>query len=683
MASPPPETSPTQSPAVCPLDCPDTCSLSITHDGAQILGIRGSNVNPFTAGRVCQKVVKGYPEFTHGPNRLRYPMRRIGRKGSGEFERIEWDDAIELAYRGLARAVDQFGPQAVVPFNYAGPHGMLADGSMDRRFFHRLGASLLDRGTLCGGIRSLAYSSLFGTMPGAGPEQLTHAQLIVVWSNNVTVSNLHLTRVIDAARRQGARLVVIDPKRIKIADRADLFIPIRPGTDVVLAYALANELERLDAIDQDFVSTWTLGFDRFMAKAREYPVARAANICGVPASDIRTLAEWYARANPAALAIGNGMERSLTGGASLRAAMALPALAGKFGIEGGGLAAKPGSAFPRTTDRLQRTDWIPTGTRTLNILDISRHIVEDDIDPPVRGLVIYNHNPVATHPDQRRMRKALAHPDLFTLGIEIANTDSMAFADVILPAAGPFEIHDIYGSYGQQYLQRAEPVISPVGESLANTEIFRRLAARFGFNEIDFTEDDLQLIDASLDRNDPKLMGLKPSEIPLDQAVHMRIDGETIVAFKNAFPTTSSGKVELYSEALEQAFGAGLPEFKQMNTEFPLQLITPSSALRTNATFGGVSAGSAPEIIELHPNDATARDLVDGDAVRVFNDLGETQLTVRVSHATREGVAYSPKGVWLDASAVDHTVNALVHDLRSDIADGACFNNTYVDVSPL
>ena len=674
---------PKESPAVCPLDCPDTCSLTVRHDGENILAIRGSHANPFTAGRVCQKVVKGYPEFTHGAQRLTTPLKRVGPKGNDDFVPVSWEEALELAQRGLANVVERYGPEAVVPFNYAGPHGMLADGSMDRRFFHRLGASLLDRGPLCGGIRSLAYTSLFGSMPGAGPEQLEHAQLIVVWSNNVTVSNLHLTRVIDKARRRGARLVVIDPKRIKIADRADLFLPVRPGTDVVLAYALAAELERIGAIDMEFVRQWTVGFEAFMAKAREYTLARAEEICGVPASDIQTLAHWYAQANPAALAVGNGMERSLTGGASLRAAMALPALAGKFGVEGGGLCAKPGSAFPRTTERLQCTDWIPQGTRTLNILDISQHILDEQLAPPVRGLVIYNHNPVATHPEQKRMREALAHPELFTLGIEIARTDSMAYADVVLPACGPFEIHDIYGAYGQQYLQRAEPVIPPVGESLPNTEIFRRLAAQFGFTEPEFAHDDLTLIDAALDEQDPKLLGYRPREIPVDKAIHMRHGGQPIVAFKNTFPATPSGKIELYSAALETKFGAGLPEYTACETSFPLQLITPSSDLRTNATFGGVEAGAGPEIIEMHPSDAAERSLVNGELVRVFNDLAETRLRVRVSHATRQGVVYSPKGVWLASSEAPDTVNALVPDLRSDIADGACFNNTFVEVAPI
>ena len=668
------------SPAVCPLDCPDTCSLTVTHQDGVIQEVRGSRSNPFTAGRICTKVARYYPEFTHGDNRIRYPLKRVGPRGSGQFERISWDEALRLAYEGLQRVIDAHGPQSVVPFNYAGPHGMLADGSMDRRFFHKLGASLLDRGPLCGGIRSLAYSSLFGGMPGMGPEQAEHAQIIVVWSNNVTVSNLHLARVIQRARQRGARLVVIDPKRIKIAENADLFLQIKPGTDVVLGYALAAELERLDAIDHAFVGEWVHGFEAYMERARQYSVEDAADICGIAAADIRQMARWYADANPAAMSVGNGMERSRTGGASLRTAMALAALAGKFGVEGGGVIAKVGAAFPRTIDKLQRTDWIPEGTRTLNILSVPEHILDDSFGPPVRGLVIYNHNPVATHPDQKRMIEALQHPDVFTLGIEIAMTDSMDYADVVLPAAGPFEMHDVYGAYGTQYLQRAEPVIPCVDEALPNTEIFRRLAARFGYDDPAFQATDLELIDDALDASDARMQGVQPSKIPAGETMHMRLADGPMIAFKNVFPSTPSGKVELYSEDLEERFGAGLPVYTEAPAAFPLQLITPSSSHRTNATFGGVTQNREMEVIELNPADAQARQLADDDIVAVFNDLGTTKLKVKVTTDTRPGVAYSPKGTWLCTTDNAQTVNALVYDGRSDIADGACFNDTFVEV---
>ncbi|MGI9331616.1 MAG: molybdopterin-containing oxidoreductase family protein [Gammaproteobacteria bacterium] len=667
-------------PSVCPLDCPDTCSLNVTVARGRIERVRGSRANPFTAGSVCSKVAHYYPEFVHGSERLARPLVRIGARGERKFESVSWDEALDRVHEGLSATIERYGSQAVVPFNYAGPHGMLAGGSMDRRFFHRLGASVLDRGPLCGGIRSLAYASLFGDMPGMGPEQAEHARIIVVWSNNVTVSNLHLTRVIAKARRRGAKLVVVDPKRTKIAERADLHIAPRPGTDVVLALALATEFERLGSIDHAFVDAWALGFDEYMTRAREYPADRAADICGVDVDEIRTLARWYGECSPAAISIGNGVERSVTGGACIRAVMALAVLAGKFGETGSGVIAKPGNAFPTTLQALHRTDLIPQGTRALNILDVPGAILDGSYAPPVRSVFIYNHNPVATHPDQRRMRAALSHPDLFVAGCDVAMTDSMAYADVVLPACSHFEIDDIYGAYGQQWLQRAQPVIEPVGEALPNTEIFRRLAARFGFDGPTFEASDLELMDDALDGDDERLDGHRPSELPLGEALHMRKAGEPMVAFRNVFPTTPSGRVELYSGDLNEQYGQGLPSFQEVDTAYPLNLISPSSDRRTNATFGGCEANKVVATIELNPQDAEVRGLVTGMHVRVFNQLGAVELAAIVTDAVRQGVVYSPKGTWLCTSPTGETVNALVVDRRSDIADGACFNNTFVEI---
>lgn len=273
--------------SVCPLDCPDTCSLSVTVADNRVVDVRGSNANPYTAGVLCAKVSKAYPDFVHGANRLTQPLRRVGAKGEGRFEALSWDDALDVIYEKVSAVIAAHGPQAVAPFNYAGPHGMLADGSMDQRFFHKLGATLLDRVPLCGGIRSLAYTSMYGNVPGMPPEQAEHAKLFIVWGNNVTVSNLHLQRVIKAARENGAKLVVIDPKRIRVAEQAHLHLAINPGTDVALAFALTNELERLGAFDTAFIEQWVSGFDAYMEKVRQMPLAKAAAICGVPEADIR------------------------------------------------------------------------------------------------------------------------------------------------------------------------------------------------------------------------------------------------------------------------------------------------------------------------------------------------------------------------------------------------------------
>ena len=349
----------------------------------------------------------------HGPNRLTTPLKRVGAKGEGKFEEITWDAALDAVADNFRAVIDQYGPQAILPFNYAGPHGKIAGGSMDARLFNKLGASQLDRVPLCGGIRRLAYKSLYGGMPGNPLEQAQHAKLIVIWGNNVTVSNLHLSGIIKQAKQNGAKLVVIDPKRIKIAEQADLHLPVAPGSDVVLAMAVAGELERLGGIDTAFAERWVHGFEDYMTRSRDISIEQAAEICRLPAEDIRTFARMYCDISPAIMSVANGMERSRNGGNAIRAAAILPALAGKFGALGGGLIMMAGNVFPINGAKLQRSDFIPAGTRTLNIIDISNHLLDDSLQPPLKALFIYNHNPVIVHPDQNRMKRALAREDVF------------------------------------------------------------------------------------------------------------------------------------------------------------------------------------------------------------------------------------------------------------------------------
>ena len=668
--------------SVCPLDCPDTCSLTVTVEQDRIVKIRGSKANPYTAGVICTKVQTLYPEFVHGPGRLLTPLRRIGAKGEGRFARISWDEALDLIHERVSGAIAAHGPQSVLPLNYAGPHGFLAAGSMDLRFFHKLGASLLDRKPLCGGIRTEAWVGTYGAAPGMRPEQIEDARLIIAWGNNVTRSNLHLTPLINRAKKRGARLVVIDPKRTKIAEQADLHIALRPGTDVVLAWAVAAELERRGAIDRDFVAAHVAGFEEFMGQARQFDVARAARTCGVPESQVRQLAQWYATISPAAISVGNGLERNQNGGSGIRAVFALPALAGKWGVRGGGLVNGAGFAFPKTPARLARPDLVPAGTRTLNIIDVGRHLLDPALAPPIKAAFIYNHNPLVVHPDQNRLRLGLAREDLFVVGIDVVMTDSLSYADVVLPAASHFEFADLYAAYGQHWLQRAEPVIPLVGESRPNTEIFRRLARRFGFTDPCFRATDADLMDEAVDGADARLGGLRPSAIPTSRAMPMTTGGEEALLFRNVFPKTPSGKVELVSGYLETKYGAALPRFRPYESGYPLTLITPASDQRTTSTFGGLPASDATPPLEMHPDDARARGLAHGQWVRVWNDLGEVHLPLAVTDAIRPGVVSSLKGAWMRTSDNGQTVSALAPAHHADIAEGACYNDTRVEVAP-
>src|SRR5205809_377727 len=572
-------------PSVCPLDCPDTCSLTVTVEEDRIVGIRGSHANPYTGGVLCAKVPQAYPAFVHGAGRLRTPLRRVGARGEGRFERITWGEALDAIHARFSAIIAAHGPEAILPLNYAGPHGMLAGGSMDLRFFHKLGASLLDRRPLCGGIRTEAWVGTFGPVPGIRPEQVADARLIVVWGNNVTWSNLHLMPWINRARKAGARLVVVDPRRTVIARRADLHLTLRPGTDVVLAWAVAAELERRGGIDRAFAG------------------------------------------------------------------------------------------------RLARPDLVPAGTRTLNIIDVGRHLLDASLAPPIKAVFIYNHNPVVVHPDANRLRRGLARDDLFVVGADVVMTDSMKYADVVLPAASHFEHADLYPAYGQHWLQRAEPVIPPQNEALPNTEIFRRLAARFGFTDPVFRASDAELMDDALDPDDPRLAGVRPSRLPTERALAMTVEGEDAILFKNVFPKTPSGRVELASAYLERKYDARLPSWRPVESRYSLTLISPASDRRITSTFGGLDVADGPPPLEMHPDDAPARGLRDGVRVRVWNDLGEIHLPLRVSDAVPRGVVATLKGAWLATSDNGQTVSALCPAHHADISEGACFNDARVEVA--
>jgi anaerobic selenocysteine-containing dehydrogenase len=670
--------------SVCTFDCPDTCSLTVGVDDGRVVKVRGSDALPYTAGVICNKVARDMAEFVHGSRRLMHPLRRIGPKGSGQFDRISWARALDAIYERVSEVIGRWGPEAVMPLNYAGPHGLLAGDSMSLRFFHRLGATQLYRRALCGGVRSEAWAGTYGAVPGCPPEFAEHAALNVVWGNNATVSNLHLVRCVRKAKRAGGRLVVVDPLCTKIAEQADLHLHLLPGTDVLLAWSVATELERMGLLDSGFMAAHVLGFDEFMMRARQWPIARAAAACGLPEHQILTFAHWLAEAEPLILAPGNGLERGRNGGSGIRAAIALPALLGKMG-KGSGIVLAASNAFPKTPAKLQRPDLIPAGTRTLNINDVGRHLAADDIAPPLRALFIYNHNPIVVHPDQNRMRRGLAREDVFAVGIELTMTESMTHCDVVLPAATNFEFADLYPSYGHHWLQRAEAVIPPLGESLPNTEIFRRLAARFGFDEPCFKATDEELMDDAVDPADPRLAGMRPSRIPTGRALPMAgPDGRPQILFDNIFPATPSGKIELKSATLANKWGAAalLPEWREREAAQPLMLISPSSDKRISSSFGDLAGSRRTPKLLMHPRDAAQRNLAPGSEVRVWNERGEVILRLAVGEGVPPGVVASEKGAWLSTSRTGQTISALVSaDMRADLAEGACFNDTPVEVS--
>lgn len=686
-------------PSVCTLDCPDTCSLRVHVQGDRIVQVRGSQALPYTDGVICNKVAQETVRWVHGPQRLTHPLLRTGPRGSGQFRRVGWAEALDVVHQRTRAVINQWGSEAVAPLNYAGPHGMLAGDSMSLRFFHRLGASQLYRGALCGAVRREAWVGTYGAVPGIGPEAAAGATLNLVWGNNATVTNLHLVRCIAQARRRGGRLVVVDPLRTKLAEQADLHLALLPGTDVVLGYALAAQLQAMGAHDQAFVQQHVAGYDDYMAQAAQWPLDRAAATCGLAVADIRTLAQWLAEASPLVVSPGNGLERGRNGGSGIRSVLALPALLGKLDARSG-IVLGAGNVFARTPARLTRPDLLPPGgTRTLNILDIGRHLNDDTLAPPLRALFIYNHNPLVVHPDQNLLRRGLAREDVFTVGIELAMTESMQYCDVVLPAANAYECHDLYGAYGHHWLQRAEPVVPAPGEAVPNTEVFRRLARRFGFDEPCFADDDLALMDAAIQPDDPRLQGHRPSTLPTDRALRMGdAAGRALALFDNVRPATPSGRIELASDWLATRWGASarLPRYlpsgradRQVRqlpaVDAPLALISPASASRISSTLlgrGGLP-GEAPPLL-MHPSDAAARGLVQAQPVRVHNRLGAVHLVLQVTDAVPPGVVASEKGAWCASGlgadgAQGQTISALcAADARADLADGACFNDTQV-----
>ena len=662
-----------EKPTVCPLDCPDACSLTAVIKKGKLVKVRGSKANPMTDGVICGKVSKYYPEFVHGKHRLTTPLRRTGPKGADEFESISWQEAIELCYQGIQKGIQEYGSESVMPLNYAGPHGQLAENSMDMRFFYKLGATQLNRPPMCAGVRSLSYTSLFGKSLGMPSEQAEHSDLIILWGVNTTTSYLHMMKIINKARKNGAKVVVIDPKRIKVARIADCYLQVSPGSDVYLALALASEFDRLGMIDKDGLIDKVEGLTEYIENAQKYSMDRVTEVCGIELSEVDTLIGLIKNAKRMSMMVGVGLERSRNGGSAIRSAMALSVLTGQFGNLGQGQMGYYSPAFNKTPDLLQRPDLLEKPTRTFNLIEASDHILDREKDVPIKTVFIYNHNPITAHQDQNKMRRALSLDDVFVIGCDINMTDSMKYADVILPACSHFEHSDVYAAYGHTHLQRSEPAIPVVGDSLPNTEIFRRLSKRFGFTEDAFNDTDAQLQEHAFDLVSATCKEDRVSQIDTKSSVQMG-DEEHI------WLSDLSKKVTLFNQDLENVYGYGLPCYKNRNQTLPFVLVTSASFSRSNSTLGGCLIEI--EEVEINPKDAEKYSLTNGQKVKLSNNFGEVVLKAKITNDVAQGVLYSLKGAWCQSSPTGQTVNALLDTKsKTDIGDGAAFYDTYVSLS--
>jgi anaerobic selenocysteine-containing dehydrogenase len=656
----------------CPLDCPDACSLSVTVKNGRIATIDGSHKNPVTGGYICAKV-RRFDQRVYGPDRLLFPAVRRGRKGDGHFTRVSWDEALQLVVDRFAQAKARHGGASILPVSYGGSNGLLTQDNFDARLWRRYGTSRLAR-TVCAAPTSAAATALYGKMPTVAYEDYVHASLIVLWGVNPSASGIHLVPFVREAQKNGAALIVVDPRTTPLARGADVHLAIRPGTDVALALAFHRHLFTSGHAADAFLAAHTRNADTLRERAEPWTFDRAAEVCGVDAADVARAAALYAEASPALIRCGWGLERNRNGGSAALAVLALPAVGGKFGVRGGGYSASNSGAW-----RLEQP-WIGAaepGTRVVNMNQVGRALTEYD-DPPVDVLFVYNCNPAATLPDQRRVLRGLQRDDLFTVVFDQVMTDTALQADLVLPATTFLEGYDVAKAYGPINLDLVLPVVDAVGESRPNADVFGELCRRLDLLDPDEEATELDLV--------VRVLNELPDAIGRDLQAGQRPQpafGDRPVQFVDVYPRTADGKVDLFPAALDAQTPLGLYQFQPdpATEAFPLALISPASDRTISSTLGELPRPDAK--LTMHPADAAARGLEDGDSVRVFNALGEVHCPLRVSAAVPSGTVSLPKGLWRRSMKNGYTANALAPDSLTDFAGGACFNDARVQVAVL
>lgn len=658
----------------CPLDCPDACSLSVTVERGRVRKIDGNRHAPVTEGYICGKV-RGFHRRVHGADRVLYPAVRRGAKGDGDFQRVTWSEALDLIAARMTEARDRFGAESVLPYYYGGSNGLLTNELEDARFFRRFGASRLAR-TICAAPTSFAAKELYGKMGGVGYQDYADARLIVIWGCNPAASGIHLVSYVKQAQKAGAKLVIVDPRRTPMAGHADLHLPVRPGTDVVVALAMIRELFRTGRADTAFLEAHATGVDALRAAAEPWTIARAAAEAGVAAEGLEQMAEWYGTITPAVIHCGWGQERNRNGAASSMAILALPAVGGKFGVRGGGYTMSNSGAYGVTAERLI---GVPAGSaRTINMNHLGRVLTEEQ-DPPVKVLFNYNCNPVATAPDQNRVREGLQREDLFTVVHEQVMTDTAAYADVLLPATTFLEHYDITKGYGAYHFHLTQPVIAAVGEARPNHEVFRDLGVRLGL--IAAESDGETLGEAGAVMEVAERLPRDLSSALFEQRVATGPAGGRPVQFVDVHPKTDDGRVHLYPMLADRTTPLYTYTPDPATTAFPLSLISPASPHTISSTLGELRPRVAS--LKLHPDDAHARGIADGDRIRVFNDLGDVHVEAVVTPEVRPGTVALPKGLWSKSTFNGETGTALVPDAIEPLSGGACFNDARVQVELL
>ncbi len=667
----------------CPHDCPDTCALVTTvHDGVAV-EVRGNPEHKFTQGVLCTKVSR-YTERTYHPDRLLHPMRRRGPKGAGDFERVSWDEALSDIARRL-RAIAQRDPQAIVPYSYCGTMGLVQGESMAGRFFHKLGASLLDR-TICSNAGGEGLVHTLGAKVGMKVEFFARSRLILIWGSNSIASNLHFWRLAQEAKRRGAKLVCIDPRRTETAEKCHEHVQLLPGTDAALALAMMHELIENDWLDHDYIEAHTLGWEALRERALRWSPERASAVCGVPADRIRSLARDWGTIAPAAIRLNYGMQRVHGGGNAVRAVACLPALTGAWRDPAGGMLLSSSGLFPVDRAALQRPDLLAGRTpRTVNMVTIGDDLLRapsPQFGPRIEALVVYNSNPVAVAPQSSRVVAGFAREDLFTVVLEQFRTDTADYADYILPATTQLEHWDVHVAYGHTDVILNRPAIAPVGQARPNTQVFRELARRMDYREPCFAEDDESLCRTAY--------GERVDFDRLLQQGYAPVEAPDAPFAAGGFPTPS-GKCEFFSERLARRGLDGLPDHVPnhepfgSSTRYPLAMISPPARNFLNSSFVNVRSLRDIEgepLLEIHASDAAARGIVADGIVRVFNDRGEYRCKARVSDRARPGVVNALGIWWRKLGLAGTNVNELTSQQLTDIGRGPVFYDCLVEVEP-
>jgi len=685
----------TQVRAACPHDCPDTCAILVTVDNGVAVEVKGDPEHPTTAGVLCTKVSR-YVERTYHPDRVLYPMRRVGRKGEGKFERITWDEAIdEIA--GRLGAIAARDPQAILPYSYAGTMGLVQGDSMSLRFFNKLGASLLDR-TICATAGATGYKYTIGGSIGTDIENFQDAKLILIWGGNPIASNLHLWMRVQEAKRRGAKLIAIDPYRSLTAEKCHQHIALLPGTDAALALGMMHVLIQEDLIDHDYVAKYTLGFEELKARALEWTPARTAETCGITAEEVVELARLYGQTarsgEGAAIRMNYGLQRVRGGGMAVRNIACLPALVGAWRHKAGGVQLSTSGSFPANRPVLQRPDLLDgRKARTINMTTIGDDLLREaspEFGPKIEAVIVYNANPLAIAPDSARVAQGFAREDLFTVVLEHFQTDSADYADILLPATTQLEHVDAHLAYGHLYMMANNAAIAPIGEAKPNTEFFRLLAARMGFDDPCFRETDDELAAQAFDKRHERAVHFDWES--LKRKGWQKLNMPEAPFAEGGFPTPS-GKCEFYSNSMAQdgldPVPAYIPPYEssasnpELARKYPLAMISPPARNFLNSTFVNVQSLRATEgepHLDIHPNDAARRGIAHGDMARIFNDRGSFVARARVTDKAREGLVVGLSIWWKKLSSDGKNANEVTSQRLTDMGRAPTFYDTLVQV---